>query len=489
MMALDRCDGLFFMVMFFALLGRLLLSPPIWHHGEAREGLVVQGILRNHEWILPLRNGELPSKPPFFHWLAALPAFVFGPIDLIVRLPSVMGAVIMAAATFFMGGEMGGRRTGWLAAGALLGMQEFWVSGTQARVDMVFAACVAVALAGFFFWYRDGHRVARAACYIASACAVLSKGPVGIILPAATIVGFLAVEGQLRSLWSPWSWPLMVVLLLLDLGWYALAYDSGGNEFFKLQIAFENLDRFFGHGHFSTENTSLNTLTWLANQTLPWNLVLIWSFIRRIRGTREDWAGHFLHAWWISIFLVFLLAARSGAVYLLPLYPAIALLAARAINDEIPVFAERSPIEPIEKARLLWWRQRKIVKRIGIGIAIFDLTLMLLVTPTYWSNRNTRNARLAFIEDIRTIVATRKQLFSAPELQYETMVIAYRLGREIIRKPLICAVRDDYFFLRSGSTNIFRVETQVLASSKSDEISLVTVISETPVRQDFACIR
>ncbi len=108
MMALDRRDGLFFVVIFFGLLVRLALAPPIWHHGEAREGLVVQGIVHNHEWILPLRNGEMPSKPPFFHWLAALPAFVFGPSDWIVRLPSAIGAAIMAAATFFMGSQMGG---------------------------------------------------------------------------------------------------------------------------------------------------------------------------------------------------------------------------------------------------------------------------------------------------------------------------------------------------------------------------------------------
>ena len=48
-------------------------------------------------------------------------------------------------------------------------MHEFWISGSQARVDMVFAACIAVALAGFFFWYRDGHRRTRATCYVASA--------------------------------------------------------------------------------------------------------------------------------------------------------------------------------------------------------------------------------------------------------------------------------------------------------------------------------
>ncbi len=193
MIRLDRREGLFFLAIFGALIVRLALAPPIWHHGEAREGLVVQGIVHTHQWILPTRNGEMPSKPPFFHWLAALPAFVFGPIDWVVRLPSAIAAAIMAAVTFFMGREMGGRRVGWLAAGALLGMQEFWVSGTQARVDMVFATCLSVALAGFFFWYCNGHRAARATCYIASACAVLAKGPVGLVLPA-------------RRLLASWRW-------------------------------------------------------------------------------------------------------------------------------------------------------------------------------------------------------------------------------------------------------------------------------------------
>jgi 4-amino-4-deoxy-L-arabinose transferase-like glycosyltransferase len=489
MMALERRDGLFFVVIFFGLLVRLALAPPIWHHGEAREALVVQGIVDNHEWILPLRNGEMPSKPPFFHWLAALPAFVFGPSDWIVRLPSAIGAATMAGVTFFMGNQMGGRKTGWLAAGALLGMHEFWISGSQARVDMVFAACIALALAGFFFWYRDGRRGTRATCYVASACAVLAKGPVGLILPGLTIISFLIFEGRLRDLWAFWSWPLAALLLLVDLGWYAFAYNMGGNEFLGLQIATENVDRFFGRGSFSTENTSFDTLVWLARQTLPWNLVLVWSLIRRIKGAREDWAGRFLHTWWISIFVCFVLAARSRPVYLLPMYPAIALLAARAIGDRIRSFTEPSDIESIEKARRPWWRPKPIVKRVGVGVAIFDLTLMLLVKPTYWTDRHARNARLAFIEDIRAIVSPPKQLFSAPEVDpTDAMVIAYRLEREIARKPLICASPNDYFLLRSDSTNVPGVETQVLASSTSDEVSLVAVIRKT-ASAELVCIR
>ena len=119
MMALDRRDGLFFVVIFFGLLVRLALAPPIWHHGEAREGLVVQGIVHNHEWILPLRNGEIPSKPPFFHWLAALSAFVFGPSDLIVRLPMARtDRVALAPNGFSQQGESGFDPFGQVGAGS-----------------------------------------------------------------------------------------------------------------------------------------------------------------------------------------------------------------------------------------------------------------------------------------------------------------------------------------------------------------------------------
>lgn len=191
---LENRDKLLFAVIFAGLLLRLLFFPPIWHHGEAREGLVVQGIVHHQQWILPFRNGRLPSKPPFFHWLAASAAMIFGESDFTMRLPSAIGAGVMVVVTFLLGRAMAGRLTGWLAVGALLGIYEFWVAAAQARVDMIFSACVTTAIAGFYFWYRDGTGTARAVCYLATVCAVLAKGPVGIALVGFPIVGFLAVE-------------------------------------------------------------------------------------------------------------------------------------------------------------------------------------------------------------------------------------------------------------------------------------------------------
>jgi len=48
-------------------------AAPVYRSMEGRECLVVQEIVRSHEWILPLRNGEdVPHKPLFMHWIGAL---------------------------------------------------------------------------------------------------------------------------------------------------------------------------------------------------------------------------------------------------------------------------------------------------------------------------------------------------------------------------------------------------------------------------------
>ncbi len=455
------------------------LLPPIWNHGEAREGLVVQDIVRSHHWILPYRNGEVPSKPPLFHWIAAPLAFLFGPSDFTVRLPSVIAVEVMAITTFLLGMAMGGRKTAWLAVGALLGMYQFWVSGTEARVDMLFAACVTVSIAGFFFWYRDTREAARATCYLASACAVLAKGPVGIALPGLVIVGFLAVERRLPLLWKFVSWPLIGVALFIDLGWYALAYHIGGSQFIAWQIMHENIDQLFGTHGFSSNKTTLSMLGWIPTRTFPWNLALLWGLIRRLRGEREDSTGRFLHVWWIAITAFFFLVNIKRAVYLLPTYPAIALLAARAIAGAI-ASAESSREDSMQKipaAAAAMDRILRSPKRLAIAVALLDLAL-ILPNPMVWKRAGSYKATVAFVEEIGAIVPTSSPLFAAPELRSPNlMIIAYRLQRVIERRPITCAGPNDYFLSPLKSPDLAGVQTRLLAASEDNNVALVTVLA------------
>ena len=139
-------DALVLAAVLVLMLAWPVCSPPISHHGEAREGLVVQDIVGHGHWVLPRRNGELPSKPPLFHWSAAAATHLFGAGDASLRLPSAGAALLVVLATYALGVLIGGRITGWLASGVLLGMAPFLTAAGEARVDMVFAAAITVTL-------------------------------------------------------------------------------------------------------------------------------------------------------------------------------------------------------------------------------------------------------------------------------------------------------------------------------------------------------
>jgi 4-amino-4-deoxy-L-arabinose transferase-like glycosyltransferase len=477
---LAALDYVLLALIFAALVVRLLLSPPIWQHGEAREGLVVQAIVYNHQWILPFRNGELPSKPPLFHWIAAVFALIAGFSDLVLRLPSAIAAEIVVIATFLLGRELGGRKTAWLAAGVCLGMYDIWDAGTQARVDMVLAACLTVAFVCFFYWYRYGHQLPRAGCYIAVACAVLTKGPVGVLLAGLVIGGVLGAERKLWLLKRFWSWPLAAIAFGIDAGWYALAYRVGGDAFLNLQLFHENVDRFIGNGSFSARHSVFTLLGWLAIRTLPWNLALLPSMLHFLRRERQDAATHLLHAWWIAVVVFFACAAGKRFVYLLPAYPAIALLAARAMaawmagRTGSSFVGVTQPFPGAVNTAKYWTR---MATRAGVAVAILDLVLMTVNTEAWTRNPNWKD-RLDIIETIHAELTPESRIFATPDFPpTDLIVIAYRLGREIDRKPIICAHPNDYFLSSFGSKDLADVDSQVLASSKTLNISFVAVVS------------
>jgi 4-amino-4-deoxy-L-arabinose transferase-like glycosyltransferase len=472
---IESSDKVFLALILLFFAAWTYLLPPIWNHGEAREGLVVRSIVEEHQWILPYRNGEVPSKPPLFHWVAAALGHVFGLSDFTLRLASVVGAEVMAVATFILGMAIGGRQTAWLAVGALMGMYQFWVSATEARVDMVFAACVTVSIAGFFFWQRDGRQGARIVCYLAAALAVLAKGPVGAALPGVVVVAFFAVERRFDLLWKFVSWPLLALALLIDLGWYALAYGVGGSEFIERQLIQENLDHFLGTHGFESNKTTLSMLVWIPTRTFPWNLALVWVLVRRLRGQRPDFIERFLVLWWAAITFIFFLVTIKRSIYLLPTYPAVALLAARAITASLANTESR----PESVAKFSRWLQNALrtPQRAVMTMVLLDLAL-ILPNPVIWKRMVSYQDTLAFVDKVGALVPKTAPLFAGQQLrESDLLIIAYRLHRPIERKPIACAGANEYFLSRLKPTDFDKVETRRLAASEENNAGLAIVLA------------
>ncbi len=304
---------------------------PIYRTMEGREALVMQEMLRTGNWVLPLRNGEtIPSKPPLVHWVGAGVAHLSGEMsEWAARFPCALFSALSVGLTCFLGCRVANREVGILASLLVLTTPLFVEMAREAWVDSALAFFVLASLTSFACMYKadewQGWRSLAFALSLAGAS--LSKGPIGIILPALVIGLYLTAQGQLsriRQLLSPTN---VVVAVGIPLTWYALALNQEGWAFFQKQLLQENILRFTSGSGKRIPSSAFFFLPFVLNG-LPWSLLFgfgLWHFARQA-PIREK--GVLALLWCLALIAFFSIAAGKRDVYLLPLYPAMALFAA-----------------------------------------------------------------------------------------------------------------------------------------------------------------
>jgi 4-amino-4-deoxy-L-arabinose transferase-like glycosyltransferase len=307
---------------------------PFYTKAEPREATVVWEIYTAGEWVLPLRNGHIiPSKPPLFHWLGTVLSLMSGELsELTIRLPSALLAIVGVLLTYATGVALWGVEAGLIAALILATSFEWVRAAITARVDMTLTVCMVMAFLFFLFLYRR-RTVSRTEALLFFALlglATLAKGPVGALLPGLTVVVFLALQRDLGFLRQLSLLPGSVLFVLIAGSWYGLALWQGGEEFFTKQIMKENVLRFFasgaaGAGH---EHPFYFFMPTFFLGMAPWSFffppLAVFLYQRR-RSWAED-GFLYLLVWTVTVFLFYSAASSKRSVYILPLYPAMALL-------------------------------------------------------------------------------------------------------------------------------------------------------------------
>jgi len=320
-------------VLYFPYLGKV----PFFDKGEPREALAVQDIVQRGEWLFPLKRATtIPSKPPLFHWSAALTYQVTGRLDeATIRFPSALYATLGVLIIYALGRKLFGAQAGLLAGAVLATTLIYQTQALSARVDMTLCFFVTASLVLFYALYR-GFLTSRLWFYLfygLVGIGTLAKGPLGIFLPGLVIASFLA----LRRRWDLFAkfcfHPGVVVTLVLAVGWYGLAAMRGGEGFVDHQLLRENLERFAGgSGH---SHPVYFYLPYLFSLGLPWSLFLpiaLWDGYKQ--GLFSDDDRLFTMLWFLVMFLFFSIAMGKRSVYLLPLYPALALFTAKWLYDQ-----------------------------------------------------------------------------------------------------------------------------------------------------------
>jgi len=309
---------------------------PFYNYEESKEALIVWEIVNGGGWILPLRNGEeLPLKPPLFHWFGALVALLSGKVnEFAVRSPSAFSATGAVLGTYFFGQALWNWRVGLISA-LILATSPEWVRwAVNARSDMIMVFFLTAACMLFFRVWQDQATRRRPLYlfYASVGLATLAKGPLGLILPWVVALSFLAFVRDLRFLRRMRLLEGAATVLLVAASWYLLALWQGGWEFFRRQILDENLFRFLesDRGGPSRDHAFYYYLPALCAGMFPWSLFFpgLGYFLHRSRATLRDKKSVYLIIWTVTSLLFFSLASGKRSNYILPLYPAVALLLA-----------------------------------------------------------------------------------------------------------------------------------------------------------------
>jgi 4-amino-4-deoxy-L-arabinose transferase-like glycosyltransferase len=311
-------------------------SAPFSNTAESQEALVAREMGDSGDWILPRVNGELiPSKPPFYHWLVRGFAALAGEVnELSARLPSIVAASAAVALVFAVGASRWGAVAG-LIAGVVLATSPEWAKwSTTARTDATFTFLLTAALLLGERWLRTGNTCVLLAVALATGAATLAKGFAG----AGLIALVLLVE-----IWRRGAWrllrpvPILTAAILFGVvagSWYVAAFLREGAAFFHKQIVLENVLRFLPNeeGGPSRRHGRLFYVPMIFVGMLPWSLALPHALLRghRERQATDGFSGY-LVTWVAVVFLVCTAASGKRTNYVLPLYPAAALLIGRQL--------------------------------------------------------------------------------------------------------------------------------------------------------------
>lgn len=336
--------------------------------GEPREAVVALSMINDGNWILPINNGgDIPYKPPFFHWLIALFSLLPGYVsEFTARLPSALALIIMVVAGYRFFARRGDEPTAFVASLLTLTAFEVHRAGMNCRVDMVLTACIVGALYILYRWYEKGLKGVPWLAILCMSLGTLTKGPVGIILPCFVMGVFLLLRGE--RFWITFGRFLLYAVLacILPALWYVAAWQQGGDAFLEL-VKEENLGRFMGKMTYeSHENPFYYNFIMLIAGWIPWTLLLVFSlpvlFAKRTALRHFSWKkiSPLQLFTWLSFLLIlffYCIPKSKRGVYLLPVYPFMAYLL----------------------AQFILWLTRRHVKPIKIFTVIMGIIALLLV--------------------------------------------------------------------------------------------------------------
>ena len=337
---------------------------PLMDPDEGRYSEIPREMIETGDYVTPKLNYiKYFEKPAMLYWMNAASFQAFGQNEFAARFPTAVTALGGALVTGLLAGKLFGRRVGVISGTVAATSLLYFAIGRINITDMPMSFFLTLAMAAFYAGHRGGNKKWYLLFYAAMALGVLTKGLIGVVLPAGIIFWYIIFTRKWKLFLEALYLPGIALFFAITVPWFYKVCQAN-NDFFHF---------FFIQEHFLRYATKMHGryqpfwffLPLIPAGLLPWTGFLFSLFSREsVARSPEDAAAKdaniFLLLWFGVILLFFSLSSSKLIPYIVPCIPPLAIL----IGADIDRMAERGRLH----GGALWWN--------GAIAALFSAALL-----------------------------------------------------------------------------------------------------------------
>ena len=333
-------DLLMLSLLLFALFGFKLGDRALWSPDEGRYSEIPREMVASGDYITPRLNGvKYFEKPPLFYWLQSVSIRLFGVNEWSLRFWTAAFAYLGCLAVYGSGRSLFGRRAGLISAAVLATSLLYYTMGRIITLDMAVSVLLGCALLAFLWATRQPmgapRRLGMWVFFVFAALATLTKGLIGIVIPALVIGVWMLVLGEWRILKTMYLPSGIALFILVVLPWHILVSRTNP-EFLNFYIVHEHFQRYLTKRHGPLHQGWIFIPVLLVGM-FPWTVFLVQAIRHNLslswRQRRQHREALFLILWAGLVFVFFSLSSSKLIPYILPIFPPLAILIGRYFSD------------------------------------------------------------------------------------------------------------------------------------------------------------
>ena len=335
----------FFTILGLCILFYFLFFHNIWSYAlmdvdESRYVSMSKDMFNTKDFMTLYLNKEFFfEKPPLYFWSECLSFALFGKItEATARFPVALYGTLSCLMVYILGRKVVSRNFGVVSSLILATSLEFLILAKFAILDIVLAACTTFALSFgvlTYFVKEQNKKYMWWLFYIFSGLAVMAKGIPGFVIPFGSMLFISIYSKNFKEILKP-QYTIIGFLLFLGitLPWHIAMLNLHDPLFFNEYVMKHHVARFLGSGELGRQQPFYFYLLTILWGFFPWILSSLSVFIRKLIKWDFGFRGEnnsqklMIFAGIIALFtLLFFSSSKTKLItYILPIYPALALL-------------------------------------------------------------------------------------------------------------------------------------------------------------------